>query len=67
EEYSAAVAAAVERMRAGEFDKVVLARTLELTSARDLDLPAMLSRLARRDPDGYTFAVPSGPGRTLLG
>ncbi|MGW0792490.1 isochorismate synthase [Streptomyces sp. NPDC002911] len=65
--YSAAVAAAVERMRAGEFDKVVLARTLELTSARDLDLPAMLSRLARRDPDGYTFAVPSGPGRTLVG
>ncbi|WP_405667080.1 isochorismate synthase [Streptomyces sp. NBC_01166] len=67
EEYSAAVAAVVERMRAGEFDKVVLARTLELTSARDLDLPAMLSRLARRDPDGYTFAVPSGPGRTLVG
>ncbi|MFF2136331.1 isochorismate synthase [Streptomyces sp. NPDC058193] len=66
-EYSDAVAAAVKRMRAGEFDKVVLARTLELTSARDLDLPAMLSRLARRDPDGYTFAVPSGPGRTLVG
>lgn len=67
EEYSEAVAAAVKRMRAGEFDKVVLARTLELTSARDLDLPAMLSRLARRDPEGYTFAVPSGPGRTLVG
>ncbi|MFC8592096.1 isochorismate synthase [Streptomyces atroolivaceus] len=67
EEYAEAVAAAVKRMRAGEFDKVVLARTLELTSARDLDLPAMLSRLARRDPDGYTFAVPSGPGRTLVG
>ncbi|MFE5245179.1 MULTISPECIES: isochorismate synthase [unclassified Streptomyces] len=67
EEYAEAVAAAVKRMRAGEFDKVVLARTLELTSARDLDLPAMLSRLARRDPEGYTFAVPSGPGRTLVG
>lgn len=66
-DYSEAVAAAVKRMRAGEFDKVVLARTLELTSARDLDLPAMLSRLARRDPEGYTFAVPSGPGRTLVG
>ncbi|WP_406143818.1 isochorismate synthase [Streptomyces sp. NBC_01012] len=67
EEYSASVAAAVERMRAGEFDKVVLARTLELTSEHDLDLPGMLSRLARRDPDGYTFAVPSGPNRTLVG
>ncbi|BCL29724.1 isochorismate synthase [Streptomyces aurantiacus] len=67
ERFAAAVASAVARMRAGEFDKVVLARTLELTSPRDPDLPLMLRRLARRDPAGYTFAVPSGPGRTLIG
>ncbi|MGP2442964.1 isochorismate synthase [Streptomyces sp. JW3] len=67
ERYGQAVAAAVARMRAGEFDKVVLARSLELTSRREPDLPAMLRRLARRDPAGYTFAVPSGPGRTLIG
>ncbi|MFB8775922.1 isochorismate synthase [Streptomyces broussonetiae] len=67
EEYGAAVAAAVARMRAGEFDKVVLARTLELTSGTEPDLPAMLRRLARRDRAGYTFALPSGPGRTLVG
>lgn len=67
EQYGAAVASAVARMRAGEFDKVVLARTLELTSAQDPDLPAMVRRLARRDPGGYTFAVPTGPGRTLIG
>ena len=67
ERYGEAVAAAVARLRAGELDKVVLARTLELTARRDPDLPAMLRRLARRDPDGYTFAVPSGPGRTLIG
>ncbi|WP_326701209.1 isochorismate synthase [Streptomyces sp. NBC_01754] len=65
--YGEAVAAVVRRMRAGEFDKVVLARTLELTSPHALDLSGMLSRLARRDPQGYTFAVPSGPGRTLIG
>ncbi|WP_327712651.1 isochorismate synthase [Streptomyces sp. NBC_00464] len=65
--YTAAVAAAVRRMRAGEFDKVVLARTLELTSPHELDLPAMLRRLAQHDPKGYTFAVPSGPDRTLIG
>ncbi|MGW1373484.1 isochorismate synthase DhbC [Streptomyces sp. NPDC002446] len=65
--YGEAVAAAVARMRAGEFDKVVLARTLELTADQQPDLPAMLRRLARRDPAGYTFAVPSGPGRTLIG
>ncbi len=67
ERYGEAVASAVARMRAGEFDKVVLARTLELTAGREPDLPAMLRRLARRDPAGYTFAVPSGPGRTLIG
>ncbi|MFC4908165.1 isochorismate synthase [Actinomadura gamaensis] len=66
-EYGAAVAAAVARMRAGEFAKVVLARTLELTSPNAPDLAAVLRRLARRDPSGYTFAVPSGPGRTLVG
>ncbi|MGW1886984.1 isochorismate synthase [Streptomyces sp. NPDC001970] len=67
ERYGRAVADAVTRMRSGEFTKVVLARTLELTSPDEPDLPAMLSRLARRDPVGYTFAVPSGPGRTLIG
>ncbi|MBB5122443.1 isochorismate synthase DhbC [Streptomyces eurocidicus] len=65
--YGAAVAEAVRRMKRGDFSKVVLARTLELRSDRDLDLPALLQRLARRDPSGYTFAVPSAPGRTLLG
>ncbi|CAL9347867.1 isochorismate synthase [Streptomyces sp. enrichment culture] len=67
ERYGEAVAAAVARMRAGEFDKVVLARTLELAAEREPDLTAMLRRLARRDPAGYTFAVPSGPDRTLIG
>ncbi|MGW7556655.1 isochorismate synthase DhbC [Streptomyces rimosus] len=67
EVYGAGVAAAVERMWRGEFSKVVLARTLELTTPDPLDIPAMLQRLARRDPSGYTFALPTSPGRTLLG
>ncbi|WP_030254626.1 MULTISPECIES: isochorismate synthase DhbC [Streptomyces] len=65
--YGAGVAAAVERLRGGELSKVVLARTLELSAAEPLDLPAILQRLARRDPGGYTFAVPAGGGRTLIG
>ncbi|WP_335932742.1 isochorismate synthase [Streptomyces sp. PTD5-9] len=67
EEYAASVAAAVERMWRGEYSKVVLARTLRVDADRPFDLPAMLQRLARRDPSGYTFAVPTGPDRTLLG
>ncbi|MFF2141527.1 isochorismate synthase DhbC [Kitasatospora sp. NPDC058190] len=65
--YGAGVAAAVDRLRDGELSKVVLARTLELTADEPLDLPAILQRLARRDPGGYTFAVPAGGGRTLIG
>ncbi|CAM5667741.1 isochorismate synthase OS=Streptomyces alboniger OX=132473 GN=dhbC PE=3 SV=1 [Streptomyces alboniger] len=67
EEYGEGVAAAVERMWRGDFSKVVLARTLELTAPDPLDIPAMLQRLARRDPSGYTFALPTAPGRTLIG
>ncbi|MCE7082449.1 isochorismate synthase [Streptomyces sp. ST2-7A] len=65
--YTAAVTEAVRRMRAGDFHKVVLARTLELDADQPPDLPAVLERLARRDPTGHTFALPTGPGRTLLG
>ncbi|MGW4507128.1 isochorismate synthase [Streptomyces sp. NPDC004436] len=68
EVYGKAVATAVSRMNDGEFDKVVLARTLELSArGRTPDLAALLGRLARRDPSGYTFALPTGPDRTLLG
>ncbi|MFI8436055.1 isochorismate synthase DhbC [Streptomyces sp. NPDC079020] len=66
-EYEAGVAGAVERMWRGEFSKVVLARTLELTSPGPLDIRPLLERLARRDPSGYTFALPTSPTGTLLG
>ncbi|MBQ0827123.1 isochorismate synthase [Streptomyces tagetis] len=67
EEYAASVASVVDRMWKGEFSKVVLARTLRVDGSGPFDVPAMLQRLARRDPSGYTFALPTAPGRTLLG
>ncbi|MFE9097122.1 isochorismate synthase DhbC [Streptomyces sp. NPDC007264] len=67
DDYAAAVGAAVDRMNAGEFAKVVLARALDLTGDREPDIPAMLQRLARRDAHGHTFALPTGTGGTLLG
>ncbi len=67
EAYGAGVAEAVQRLQGGELSKVVLSRTLELHADRPLDLPAILQRLGRRDPGGYTFAVPAGGGRTLIG
>ncbi|NLU73366.1 isochorismate synthase [Streptomyces sp. HNM0575] len=65
--YRKAVGEAVQRIRRGDLEKVVLARTLELSSASGVDTSAMLQRLAHRDPRGYTFALPTEPGRTLLG
>ncbi|RAJ45582.1 isochorismate synthase [Kitasatospora sp. SolWspMP-SS2h] len=66
--YRAAVAEAVRRL-AGDspLEKVVLARTLELTAPGGSDLAAMAARLVHRDPHGYTFAVPAGGTATLIG
>jgi isochorismate synthase len=66
-EYADAVRRAVARLRAGELEKVVLARTLQLTGDQPFDAGALLHRLAARDPNGYTFAADLGGGRTLVG
>jgi len=65
--FAAAVDHAVRRMRAGEFEKVVLARSLRLTADRPVNVPPLVAALARRDPGGYTFATTLGAGRTLFG
>ncbi|MEV6522216.1 isochorismate synthase [Longispora sp. NPDC051575] len=67
ESYAAAVADAVRRLRAGDLDKVVLARSLRLTSPVPVRVPGLLGALARRDPTGYSFAADLGAGRTLVG
>jgi len=66
-EYAEAVGQAVGRIRAGDYTKVVLARSLRLTTATPLGLPDLPRALARRDPHGYTFAMDLGAGRTLVG
>ncbi|MGW4383867.1 isochorismate synthase [Kitasatospora sp. NPDC004531] len=66
--YRSAVARAVRRLAgASPLEKVVLARTLELTAPGGADLAAMAARLLHRDPHGYTFAVPAGGSATLVG
>jgi isochorismate synthase len=66
-DYAAAVGEAVRRIRRGEIDKVVLARTLELLSDHPVELPHLLAGLTARNPLGYNFSVALGGGRTLLG
>jgi len=70
-DYADSVADAVERIRAGELGKVVLARSLDLTGGQ-VDATAILAGLARRDPHGYTYALDlpptaSGTQRRLVG
>jgi isochorismate synthase len=74
--YAAAVRRALEMIDEGRLTKVVLARSATLTAPEDVDVTALLERLAARNPSGYAFAAdvedpepadPGAPRRTLLG
>ncbi len=55
--YAAAVSVAVDRIRAGGLDKVVLARDLALEIPEDFQLEGALRILRDRYRDAWTFAV----------
>jgi menaquinone-specific isochorismate synthase len=62
--WSAAVADAVRRIRAGDLAKVVLARDLLVAADVPLDPRRLLRRLATHFPDCWTFAVDGLLGAT---
>jgi menaquinone-specific isochorismate synthase len=62
--WAQAVATAVARIRAGELSKVVLARDLLALAPAPVDLRLLLSRLAGRYPDCYTFSCAGLVGAT---
>ncbi|MFC4868347.1 isochorismate synthase [Streptomonospora arabica] len=62
--WGAAVGAAVERIRAGELEKVVMARDVVAAAERPVDVRTLLARLARDYPDCYTFSVDGMVGAT---
>jgi menaquinone-specific isochorismate synthase len=63
-EWERAVAAAVDRIRAGGLRKVVLARDLYASAAAPIDELLLLGRLAARYPECYTFACAGLAGAT---
>lgn len=65
--YRDAVVRAAAAIRAGDYDKVVLARSLVVEADRDLDVRALLARLRAVDPDAYTFATIAGRDGVLVG
>jgi menaquinone-specific isochorismate synthase len=63
-EWAAAVGAAVARIGAGEMDKVVLARDLEVDASEPIDPRWLLARLAERYDNTWVFAVDGLLGAT---
>ncbi|MFF0817946.1 isochorismate synthase MenF [Rhodococcus sp. NPDC003318] len=72
-EHRRRVAALVSRVRAGELDKVVAARSVTVTTDRPIRPWSLLARLVTRDPAGNGFGVDLSPageeyaGRALIG
>ena len=64
--YAEAVAEALSRIRAGELEKVVLARAL-VAGNPGIDLAALLAELRRRDPECDLFAAPADDDDTFVG
>ena len=65
-QFTGAVERAVRHIRAGRYDKVVLARSVRVT-VPGFEPAAVVRALAGRDGRAYTFGVGLGGGRTLLG
>ncbi len=63
-EWAQVVSAAVARIKAGELNKVVLARDLVANSSAEIDTRVLLARLAARSPGCYTFACAGLVGAT---
>lgn len=58
--YEQAVARGVQRIRAGELEKLVLAREVEVHAPRPHDAPAVIGLLREAFPSCYVFAVGRG-------
>ena len=66
-DYRAAVTEALRRIEGGEFEKIVLARSLELTAPAPLHPLRLLNGLRQRFPDCYAFSVANGQGASFIG
>lgn len=64
DDWVAAVAAAVDRIRHGDLDKVVMARDVQATAQGPIDPRYLLQRLAGAYPNTWTFSVDGLIGAT---
>ncbi len=66
-DYRAAVARGLERIAAGDFSKIVLARTRDITSDQPLHPLRMLNGLRQRYPECYAFSLSNEAGDSFIG
>ena len=66
-DYRRAVAAGLERIAAGELNKIVLARAQDVTADRPFHPLQMLNGLRQRFPDCYSFSFTCGRGPSFIG
>ena len=65
--YAASVRRAVERIEAGEFEKIVLARAKDIVANQPLHPLRVLNGLRQRFADCYAFSVANGRGQSFIG
>jgi len=65
--YERAVAEALRRIGAGEFQKIVLARAKDLRAQQAFHPLQVLNGLRQRYADCYAFSVANGRGQSLIG
>ncbi len=66
-DYRAAVGQALARIHAGEFEKIVLARAVDLTTPKPLHPLRVLNGLRQRFPECYAFSLANGRGQSFIG
>ena len=66
-DFESSVTAALERIRAGAFEKIVLARAVELQADRPWEPLDALNRLRERFSGCFTFSYGGGAGRSFIG
>ena len=66
-DYRAAVRRGLERIAAGEFGKIVLARAIDLQASRALHPLEVLNGLRERFPECYAFSAAAGAGPSFIG
>jgi len=65
--YERAVSTAVQRIRRGEFKKIVLARAKDLVAEQPFHPLRVLNGLRQRFGDCYAFSVANGAGHSMIG